>query len=346
MPARYRNVPQDKPDPLEPKMDHSHLLLSSVTSGVLVSVICTPFDVVKNYTQGSTNLVNRLNVKPYRVLQDVYKNRGLLGFWTGLTPTLAVILPANLIFFGLYERWKKNWGPAIAGVQARSTVVFVVAPFEYMRTRRQVEMGMGKTGFGLVKEAVQTEGLYSMWRGVFPTLVRDVPFSAIYWDLYERGKGLIRLLDDRVEERHPVVRGFLYPFVNGGLSALVASAVTHPFDVVKTRLQVIGRHSTMRGNKIRISKGTVNMMKDIYKEGGYRAFWVGVVPRCLKIMPSCAVLLGTYELTKHLFTDETRQPTPSMPSPSPVKVIKPSQYAIHTVGLREKIDSPAAQISR
>lgn len=93
-------------------------------------------------------------------------------------------------------------------------------------------MGMGKTGFGLVKEAVQTEGLYrylhtylphththidpsipsthihsfvmwrvyayvhpsiSMWRGVFPTLVRDVPFSAIYWDLYERGKGLIRL---------------------------------------------------------------------------------------------------------------------------------------------------------
>ena len=41
---------------------------------------------------------------------------------------------------------------------------------------------------------LKQEGVGALWKGVIPTLVRDVPFSALYWELYEAGKRLTRRL--------------------------------------------------------------------------------------------------------------------------------------------------------
>lgn len=37
---------------------------------------------------------------------------------------------------------------------------------------------------------VKQDGVKGLWRGIFPTLYRDVPFSAIYWTNYEAIKSL------------------------------------------------------------------------------------------------------------------------------------------------------------
>lgn len=36
---------------------------------------------------------------------------------------------------------------------------------------------------------MQQNGYRGLWKGIFPTLCRDVPFSAIYWMSYESIKG-------------------------------------------------------------------------------------------------------------------------------------------------------------
>ena len=37
----------------------------------------------------------------------------------------------------------------------------------------------------LLRTAVLREGVTSLWRGLGVTLLRDVPFSAVYWACYE-----------------------------------------------------------------------------------------------------------------------------------------------------------------
>ena len=63
---------------------------------------------------------------------------------------------------------------------------------------------------------------------------RDVPFSALYWPLYEQTKSLFA--NDN----------FFADFVSGAVAGSVASTVTLPFDVIKTTKQLeIGEKDIM-----------------------------------------------------------------------------------------------------
>lgn len=58
---------------------------------------------------------------------------------------------------------------------------------------------------------VHRDGLKSLWKGLIPTLWRDVPFSAIYWGLYETGKSHL----------HEHFRGPYVSFICGAASGAV-----------------------------------------------------------------------------------------------------------------------------
>ena len=66
----------------------------------------------------------------------------------------------------------------------------------------------------------------SLWRGLGPTLWRDVPFSGIYWAGYEGWK--------KVFKRHGM-SGAWVAFLSGAVSGTSAALITSPFDVLKTR---------------------------------------------------------------------------------------------------------------
>lgn len=36
-----------------------------------------------------------------------------------------------------------------------------------------------------MKNTIQTEGAFGLWRGLGSTVFRDVPFSGVYWAIYE-----------------------------------------------------------------------------------------------------------------------------------------------------------------
>lgn len=65
----------------------------------------------------------------------------------------------------------------------------------------------------VLKILIHQSGVFGLWKGVFPTLLRDVPFSAIYWMNYEMLKSLYG----------SGIPSFTFSFLAGAISGGVSS---------------------------------------------------------------------------------------------------------------------------
>jgi solute carrier family 25, member 39/40 len=116
--------------------------------------------------------------------------------WSGLSPTLVLALPATVVYFTTYEQlrhWmndrfskegekhQSTWFNALAaGGIARIWAVTLVSPLELIRTKMQSKkLSYSEVGVA-VRELVQAQGVRGLWRGLAPSLLRDVPFSGRY----------------------------------------------------------------------------------------------------------------------------------------------------------------------
>ena len=120
---------------------------------------------------------------------------GFAGIYAGLRPTLVMAIPNTVLYFSAYEEivWRLReqsnspaqfWIPLTAGGSARLLASSFTAPFEYLRTRQASMIGQNQPAASMWKELriiVKSKGIGALYRGLGPTLYRDVPFSAIYW---------------------------------------------------------------------------------------------------------------------------------------------------------------------
>jgi len=169
--------------------------------------------------------------------------------------------------------------------------------------------------------------------------MRDVPFSGIYFALYEFNKK--SLLPSHVEKRETLAFGnrrerinlaesqmlnqkdekfifgsdyadtLLLTMANGATCGMVASLITHPFDVVKTQLQTVQRARSVNSYRVYTIHNTTDAMKLLKKEYGVRWVTIGLGPRMLKIVPGSAIMLASYEIVHAVMNDlaleETRR---------------------------------------
>ena len=100
---------------------------------------------------------------------------------------------------------------------------------------------------------VRSQGVRGLWNGYTATLLRDVPFSALYWPLYEQTKHLLNTCTYSANIVAIYNHNFIINFLSGLLAGSVASTVTLPFDVIKTLKQIeMGEKDIMK-----IKPGTV-----------------------------------------------------------------------------------------
>ncbi|EUC39416.1 hypothetical protein COCCADRAFT_156 [Bipolaris zeicola 26-R-13] len=281
-------------------------------------------------------------------LRKIAQNEGPRTLWRGLSPTLVMTVPANVIYFAGYD-WLRTasasplrqniadpYIPLVAGATARVLAAIAVSPIEMFRTRMQAAnhpataAGHFRETLDGLRNMVASQGVFSLWRGLTLTLWRDVPFSAIYWWGYEttrntltdqrgrraarddgfefrmgRGEERVRRRSrSRSQENHRDT--LVDSFVAGATSGAVAAFVTTPFDVGKTRQQVV-RHM---GDSVRDAararpedKSIPRFLMHIYREQGMPGLFKGWAARCLKIAPACAIMISCYEFSKKIALD-------------------------------------------
>ncbi|WPG97960.1 Hypothetical protein R9X50_00074300 [Acrodontium crateriforme] len=262
-------------------------------------------------------------------LRKIARNEGVWTLWRGLSPTLAMAIPANVIYFAGYD-WLRDspkspmanrvsdaYAPLVAGSVARVFSAFAVSPIEMLRTRMQAAQSadggvLRATIIGL-KTMVSNEGYTSLWRGLTLTLWRDVPFSALYWWGYEIGRA--RLEDARARsaflsgnsQTKDLSRSALLTdsFIAGAGSGLVAALVTTPFDVGKTRQQTLLHSSDPTRNikDLPENRTMPRFLWHIYCKEGLGGLFKGWAARCLKVAPACAIMISSYEIGKKMALD-------------------------------------------
>jgi len=245
----------------------------------------------------------------------ISRTEGISSLWSGLSPTLVLAVPTTMIYFTAYEKLKfvisdqyvkyqqlrgvtqdaaasPMWASLTAGGLARTFAVTIVNPLELVRTKMQSQRMKLTQVRSCIKDLVKTRGIVGLWSGYTATLLRDVPFSALYWPLYEHTKTLFGY------------DSFFVNFTSGAVAGSVASTVTLPFDVLKTTKQIeIGERDIMQ-----VSKGQARtnqqIVRDILREQGARGLFSGLTPRILKVAPACAIMISSYEFFKKSFSNQ------------------------------------------
>ncbi|KAG2214657.1 hypothetical protein INT46_005674 [Mucor plumbeus] len=280
-------------------------IVSACTGAVITMSFMNPLDVVKTRLQETSKNGNKPYTGTIDALSKIFKNEGIFALWRGLTPGLVMALPSTAIYFVGYDYIRDrtrnsqfantaldNYSPLWAGGLARTMAALVVSPLELFRTRMQSAEGIN--GFSDVwrgvSRMVQKEGPQALWRGLLPTMLRDVPFSGIYWMGYEKIK-------HRLHTHHGLSH-FQTSFIAGASSGMIAAIITTPFDVVKTQRQVSSDAEEARLGRI---------LRNILQKDGTSGFFRGVVPRVVKVAPACAIMISSYEMGKHFFANRKSQ---------------------------------------
>ncbi|XP_068910946.1 solute carrier family 25 protein Shawn-like isoform X3 [Tenebrio molitor] len=240
----------------------------------------------------------------------ISRNEGIYSLWSGLGPTLVLSIPTTILYFVSYEQLRlkmkevynkklqpgqeklqPHWIPLIAGASARVFAVTVVSPLELIRTKMQSRKISYSEITQSLKLLVKQDGVFGLWRGILPTLCRDVPFSAIYWMHYETIKSFFG----------SDVPSFGVSFFAGGVAGAVAAVATVPFDVVKTHQQIEIGEKTLYTDTPQKTKSMIEVIQEIHRHNGFRGLFAGLVPRLVKVAPACAIMISTFEYGKVFF---------------------------------------------
>ncbi|CAI5686892.1 unnamed protein product [Oreochromis niloticus] len=134
----------------------------------------------------------------------------------------------------------------------------------------------------IAKELLQTHGIQGLYKGLGATLMRDVPFSIVYFPLFAN---LNRLGKPSPEESSP----FYWAFLSGCAAGSTAAVAVNPCDVVKTRLQ-----SLNKGASEETYSGVVDCVSKIMQKEGPSAFLKGAGCRALVIAPLFGIVQVMY----------------------------------------------------
>ncbi|KAI1312886.1 mitochondrial carrier domain-containing protein [Xylaria venustula] len=275
-------------------------LLGSV-AGAFGAFMVYPIDLVKTRMQNQRGADpgQRLYKNSVDCFRKVIANEGFRGLYSGVLPQLvgvapekAIKLTVNDLARGIFTD-KKSGHIAVpfellAGGSAGACQVVFTNPLEIVKIRLQVQGEMVKATEGAQKRSamwiVRNLGLKGLYKGASACLLRDVPFSAIYFPTYSH------LKKDFFGESPTKKLGVVQLLTAGAIAGMPAAYLTTPCDVIKTRLQVEARKGDTNYTGLRHAAQT------ILKEEGFRAFFKGGPARILRSSPQFGFTLAAYEV--------------------------------------------------
>ncbi|KAL9939645.1 hypothetical protein V8E36_001462 [Tilletia maclaganii] len=181
--------------------------------------------------------------------------------------------------------------------------VLVGHPFDLTKTRLQTApAGTYNGAIDVVRRTLAADGVRGLYRGMGPPLVGVTPIFAISFFSYDLGKKLVYSMTPKRTD--PALNLPELAFA-GFFSAVPTTLVAGPAERVKVLLQLQGQ-SGGSGPKY---NGPVDVVRQLYKEGGLKAIFRGTGATLARDGPGSAAYFCAYEAVKRLLTPPGASPS-------------------------------------
>ncbi|KAI4375095.1 hypothetical protein MLD38_013005 [Melastoma candidum] len=251
----------------------------------------------------------------FELIKKIAVTQGLRGFWKGNLINILRTAPFKSINFCAYDTYRKqllrlsgndettNSERFIAGAAAGMTATVLCLPLDTIRTKLVAQGGesLGSV-IGAFRHLIQTEGFFSLYKGIVPSIISMAPSGAVFYGVYDILKSAYlhspegrKRIHDMSEQGHELNAlnqlelGPLRTLLYGAISGACTEAATYPFEVVRRQLQ-------LQDQAKRLS-ALATLMK-IVKRGGVPALYAGLFPSLLQVLPSAAISYFVYEFMK------------------------------------------------
>ncbi|XP_017770279.1 PREDICTED: putative tricarboxylate transport protein, mitochondrial [Nicrophorus vespilloides] len=276
------------------------IVAGGITGGI---EICITFPT--EYVKTQLQLDEKGGQKRYNGIADcvkkTVKRNGFFGLYRGLSVLVYGSIPKSAVRFGTFEALKSrlvgdsgDFGAGkklLCGLGAGvCEAIFAVTPMETVKVKFINDQRLAKPQFkgffhGVVT-IVKAEGFGGVYKGLFPTILKQGSNQAIRFYTMETMKDLYKGGDKNKPVPKPLVGLF------GAIAGAASVFGNTPLDVVKTRMQ---------GLEASKYKSTVDCAVQIWKHEGPFAFYKGTVPRLGRVCLDVAITFMIYDSFMELF---------------------------------------------
>ncbi|CAH8596055.1 unnamed protein product [Dicrocoelium dendriticum] len=308
---------------------------SSFAAGCLGGIISTlalqPLDVVKTRLQAEV-LGGNPNPGILRTIISVFRHGPsrhspfqlgrLLNFWVGTVASLWRCVPGIGGYFlclGTLEKvtghYKHYWTGHLkvlepmhnftVGFIARSVMALALNPFLVAKT--QIESGSYASHSLLptLERVYRQSGLRGLYSGVVATIARDAPYSGFYFMAYSAIKSNVCPSGQATSSSAQPSQALAFCAC---LSALFASGITQPADVLRAQRQLMlispnKNDAILRSRRVLHGNVAVaqplppwfTVFQRVYQSDGFTGLWRGLTLRLARRSGIAIISWGLYE---------------------------------------------------
>ncbi|RLN43287.1 uncharacterized protein C2845_PM01G47110 [Panicum miliaceum] len=284
-------------------------LTAGTVGGAANLFVGHPFDTIKVKLQSQPTPVPG-QLPKYAGAIDAVKQtiaaEGPRGLYKGMGAPLATVAAFNALLFtirGQMEALLRSEPGAsltvkqqvVAGAGAGVAVSFLACPTELIKCRLQAQSSLAEAAasgvavpkgpIDVAKHVVRDAGARGLFKGLVPTLAREVPGNAVMFGVYEATKQYLAGGPDTSN----LGRGS--QILAGGLAGAALWLSVYPTDVVKSVIQVDDYKNPRYS-------GSLDAMRKIVAADGVKGLYKGFGPAMARSVPANAATFVAYEITR------------------------------------------------
>ncbi|KAF8935442.1 mitochondrial carrier domain-containing protein [Dissophora ornata] len=280
-------------------------LIGGAVSGFCACVFVQPLDLIKTRLQqqqqahlafikqgGQAGLtIAPLESTIWKTVFGIVKEGSVLSLWRGTVPTIVRNVPGAAMYFTVLNESRtllarrkingveradtvsgtsalpklSNTENLVAGGASRAAIGFVMMPATVIKVRYESNLYNYNSMSGAFMSIFRTEGIRGLWAGFGATAMRDAPLAGLYVLFYEQCKtklGALKATSAYFDVSTPTIH-----MVSGIAAGFLSTTLTHPFDMLKTRMQLKPteyKNVFQGARKVLMEEGAIGFLDGIF----------------------------------------------------------------------------------